>query len=85
MPILPASLTFERRTRKAMSTQVTVIEPPRTTEQAEIMQTIANTVKQVDDDGYGTCKLCGKRLHGDFGDVLQQLGEHGDVVHSNRK
>jgi hypothetical protein len=47
----------------------------------ETVRDIRSLVGQVIADGYGDCKLCGQRFHGDFGQVLQQLGEHGEIAH----
>ena len=60
---------------------ITIVQPAQTDEQAEIMDTIITTIRQVEHDGYGTCKLCRVRFYGEFGDVLEQLGEHGEAVH----
>ncbi len=52
-------------------------------EDATIERLLKNTFEEVRAQGFGQCKLCGKRFYSPcLGEVLRQLGIHGERVHS---
>jgi len=60
-----------------------IIRKGPTKEARETMVDIINMVGQTVENGYGDCKLCGERFYGNFGEVLEQLGNHGEEKHQD--
>lgn len=46
------------------------------------MGMIKKMFRKINRTGSAECRLCGHVVHGtNFGEILQKLGEHGDVAH----
>ena len=51
---------------------------PKTAEQLDTMRIIENHLREIEEDGFAECRICGEIFYGKVGDILQRLGEHSD-------